>query len=103
MELEALIRVMRAFGVQSEPVVGRSYAVRFMGSPYNPFVEDCRSIQVTAHNKGRLVSPLVIKSVLEKFEIKEPDFIEEVHRDSRNPKFEFPEHPTEEDRPPTIQ
>ena len=77
MELEALVKLMRAFfQIATDRVEGRPYSVRFIESPYNPFVEDCRSIQVSAHNRGTRMSPHNIKAVLAKFEIKEPDFLE---------------------------
>ena len=62
------------FGIQAEMIPDRPYAVRLVGSPFNPFVEECRSLTVYAHNRGSNVSPLNILAVLEKFSIKLPDF-----------------------------
>lgn len=102
MELQALIRVMRAFGIQSEPVVGRNNTVRFMESPYNPFVEDCRSVQVPAHNRGTHVCPLVIKAIIDKFGIREQDFIAQVVTDSeRFGPSAPPSGSGDEDHPPS--
>lgn len=77
MELEVLIHIMRtSFDIVTEIVDGKPYAVRFVGSPYNTFVEDCRHIQIFTHNKGRSVSPHNIKAVLAKFNIGEKTFME---------------------------
>ncbi len=77
MELEVLVHVMRtSFDIVTEAVDGKPYAVRFVGSPYNPFVEDCRHIQIFTHNRGRSVSPHNIKAVLAKFDIGEKAFME---------------------------
>jgi hypothetical protein len=76
-DLEVLIRVMRtSFAVATEPVNNKPYAVRFVGSPYNTFVEDCRHIQIFAHDRGRVVSPHNIKAVLVKFDIEESLFLD---------------------------
>ena len=76
-ELEVLIHVMRtSFDIVTEVVEGKPYAVRFVGSPYNTFVEDCRHIQIFTHHRGRSVSPHNVKAVLAKFEIEEADFLE---------------------------
>lgn len=80
LEFGALIKVMRALEIYHEPVVGKQYCFRFTGSPYNCFVEDCRSIQVMAHNKGRAVSPLNLVSILIKFDISEEAFFEAYDR-----------------------
>lgn len=77
MDLEALIKLMRAFfQIITERVDDKPYAVRFIGSPFNTFVEDCRSIQVFTHNCGLKMSPHNIKAVLAKFEITEAAFLE---------------------------
>jgi len=77
MNLEVLMHIMRAsFDIVTEVVDGKPYAIRFVGSPYNTFVEDCRSIQVFTHNRGRSVSPHNIKAVLAKFDISEKTFME---------------------------
>lgn len=76
LSLEDLARVLKAnFGIATEPDE-RPYWVRFVGTPYNPFVHGCRSTKVMAHNRGTHVSPLGIKQVLQKFEIPESDFLE---------------------------
>lgn len=77
MDITALIKMMRAcFQIVTEPVDGKPYAIRFMGSPYNPFCEETRSIQVFGHNRGSKMSPHNIKAVLAKFEITEATFLE---------------------------
>src|ERR1700722_2596794 len=86
---------MRAFGIHHLPVDGRPNCVRFIGSPYNAFVEDCRSMQVNAHSRGRTSRgecPLVVKALLVKFEINEQDFLGELNRDTK-PKPELPKEP----------
>ncbi len=74
--LEDFTRAMKTFLIYSEPVPGRPYAVRYTGPPYNPSVEECRSLQVTAHAKGTKVSPLVVFSVLEKFSVPVEEYLE---------------------------
>jgi hypothetical protein len=71
-------RAMKTFFVVSDPVPGRAYAIRYTGPPFKATNEDCRSLQVTAHAKGTMVSPLVIISVLEKFEIPAEEYLEAV-------------------------
>jgi hypothetical protein len=51
------------------------YAIRLTGSPYNPFLPDCKSLKVMAHNRGMKLSPYVVKQVLEKFGIPEIEFL----------------------------
>jgi hypothetical protein len=76
-ELEVLTRILRtSFSIVSEPVDGKPYAVRFIGSPYNTFCEDCRHIQIFTHHRGQSVSPHNVKAVLAKFEIEEKEFME---------------------------
>lgn len=83
-DLEVLMRVLRtSFSIVSEPVDKKPYAVRFIGSPYNPFVEDCRNIQIFTHNRGRSVSPHNVKAVLAKFEIEEKDFLDALYPGKR--------------------
>jgi len=76
MELQALIDLMRNhFDIGVEPIVGEpEYKVRFIAPPYDSFVPGCKSIKIVAHNRGTLVSPLNIKTVLAKFEISEDRF-----------------------------
>ena len=70
-------RVMKVyFGIYSEPVPGKPYFVRYTGPPYDQTNEDCRSMQVPAHAKGTLFCPLVIFSVLDKFEITCAEYLE---------------------------
>jgi len=77
LELEVLIRILRtSFSIVSERVDGKAYAVRFVGSPYNTFCEDCRHIQIFTHNRGQTVSPHNTRAVLAKFEIEEKDFMD---------------------------
>jgi hypothetical protein len=76
MELEALIRLMRThFDISIERIEGEpEYKVRFIAPPYDSFVPGCKSIKIEAHNRGTLVSPLNIKTILAKFEITEDRF-----------------------------
>lgn len=77
--LEEFTNVMKSsFTIYSEPVPGKPYSVRYTGPPYNPSHEDCRSLQVPAHAKGSMLCPLVIFSVLDKFEIPVEDYLEAV-------------------------
>jgi hypothetical protein len=75
MEFKALIKTLRALNIFHE-TVGKPYAFRFVGSPYNPHVEECTSILVMAHNRGTTVSPHNIESVLTKFGINKEEFFE---------------------------
>ena len=103
LELQALILTMRAFDIHNLQVEGRPNCVRFIGSPYNAFVEDCRSMQINCHARGKTsrgVCPLVIKSILEKFEIPEEDFLYALNTGAR-PKPSVPEGvPNNEDADP---
>jgi hypothetical protein len=75
--LEEFTKVMKAsFSIYSEPVPGKPYSVRYTGTPYDPSNEDCRSIQIPSHAKGTMLCPLVIFSVLDKFEIPIEDYLE---------------------------
>ena len=56
----------------------KSYAVRYIGKPYDYSIEECKSIQVFAHNRGTMFSPLVIFAVLDKFEIAPTAYLEAV-------------------------
>ena len=68
--VEEFTRIMKTqFAIFSEPVPGKPYFVRYTGPPYDQTNEDCRSMQVPAHAKGTKFCPLVIFSVLDKFEI----------------------------------
>jgi hypothetical protein len=57
------------FGIGSEAVAGKPYAVRYTRLPYEPNNQDCKSVQVFAHAKGTVFSPLCVKAVLLKFDI----------------------------------
>jgi hypothetical protein len=76
MELQALIRLMRKhFDICVEPITGEpEHKVRFIAPPYDSFMPGCKSIQITAHARGTLVSPLNVKSLIAKFEITEDRF-----------------------------
>jgi hypothetical protein len=68
--VEEFTRIMKTqFAIYSEPVPGKPYFVRYTGPPYDQSNEDCRSMQVPAHARGTKFCPLVIFSVLDKFEI----------------------------------
>lgn len=95
MELGDLARLMKEhFGIAHESMEDKPYYVRFIGSPYVPFVEDCRSLGVMAHHRGTKVSPYNIKQVLTKFDITEEQF-----RDGYNSFFLGDTHPPEPPRP----
>ena len=75
--VEAFSRIMRThFGIFSEPVANRPNAVRYTGPPYDQSNEDCRSLQVFAHARGTMLSPLVIYHVLDKFEVQPTTYCE---------------------------
>jgi hypothetical protein len=108
LELQALILTMRAFDIHNLQVEGRPNCVRFIGSPYNAFVEDCRSMQVNCHARGKTgrgVCPLGIKALLDKFEIPEEDFLAALNTGSR-PKPNAPADVSSEEesglRPPLV-
>jgi hypothetical protein len=56
------------------------YKFRFIGPPYVETEANCRSVLVSAHNRGKALpltlSPLVIAAVLRKFDIPEERFHE---------------------------
>jgi hypothetical protein len=63
------------FSIYTEDVEGKSYAKRFVGSPYNTFVQECRSIVVYTHNKcPERLSPHSVLAVLSKFGIAKDDY-----------------------------
>jgi len=67
MELATFVRLMREeFAIYAEPWK-QPYGVRFVGSPYNTFLPDCRSLVIFAHNRGTMISPISIQRVLDKF------------------------------------
>ena len=81
MLLHDFTKVMKEyFGILNEVVPRRIYAIRLIGSPYNAFVSECRSIQVMAHHRGKAqpahISPHHIRAVLNKFNIQEKDFLD---------------------------
>ena len=77
--VEDFTKILRAtFSIYAEPVPGKAYAVRYTGSPYDHSQDECRSLVVYAHAKGTIFSPLVIFSVLSKFDISVPSYNEAV-------------------------
>jgi hypothetical protein len=58
----------------SEYVEGSSYLYKFIGKPYNCFVQDCPSRIIPTHHRGTKFSPLCLKCLLDKFEISEQEF-----------------------------
>lgn len=73
MDLEDFCRLMKdEFAILHEAVDGKPHWFRFMDSPYNPYVS--KSLSVMTHHEGKKLSPLVIKQVLAKFDIKEEQF-----------------------------
>ncbi len=63
------------FGIACEPT-DHEYLVRFVGPPYKPDSEACRSLAVMTHNRGAMLSPHNINQVLAKFDITEERFWE---------------------------
>ena len=95
MELGDFCRLMKdCYGILHEPVVRRPNWFRFIGSPYNAYAEECRSISMMAHNRGTRFSPHHIKQVLAKFRIDEEHF-----KDCYNQFFGL--SPTSASPPPT--
>ncbi len=75
MEIGDFAQLMRQeFSIYATPDETKRYAVRFTGCPYNPFVPDCPSILVFAHNRGTKISPIAIMAVLGKFQKNEQEF-----------------------------
>jgi hypothetical protein len=74
MEFEDLRNLMRTYFDIATEAADRPYCSRFIGPPYNSFHPDCRSLVVTAHNRGTKVSPHNIKALMAKFEISEDQF-----------------------------
>ena len=81
MDIGEFARLMKEeFSILHEPVKGRPYWFRFTGSPYNPFVDECRSLSVMGHNRGTRLSPHHIKHILAKFGIEEAQFKDAYNR-----------------------
>jgi hypothetical protein len=77
-DLGSLSQILKDyFNILSDPP-SEKYKVRFIGSPYNPFVAECSSITATAHHRGGSrglqVAPIMVKQVLRKFGITENEF-----------------------------
>ncbi len=95
MQLVEFTRLMRvAFDVASEVTPSRPYFVRLIGSPYNSFVEGCKSIGVMAHDRGSKISPHNIKQVLLKFDLTEAQFREAYNADYGQPPQDTASAPT---------
>ena len=77
-ELQLLLTVMKAaFQIlPGEPIIGKPYFVRLIGPPYRPKDPNCRNLIVPTDNRGTTVCPLVIRQVLNKFQIKGADFVQ---------------------------
>jgi hypothetical protein len=67
----------KAFQVlQFEPVPDKPHLVRLVGAPYKPTDPNCPHLTVPVNKETRIVSPLVIKRVLAKFQIQDLNFIQ---------------------------
>lgn len=66
------------FGIVSEMVPAKPTAIRYTGAPYDHSNEDCKSLQVFPHSKGTILCPLVVFSILQKFEIPESEYLEAI-------------------------
>jgi hypothetical protein len=62
---DILIKVMRGFGIFTEPT-NQPYKIRFTEGS-NSYAPGKASIQVTAHGNGTVFSPAVIGSIARKF------------------------------------
>lgn len=72
------------FSIFAEPIPERSFGVRFFkGPPSAHSVAESPSMVVYPHAKGTMVSPLVIFSVLRKFDISIEDYLEAVLTDGK--------------------
>jgi hypothetical protein len=75
--VETFTQIMRKdFNIFSEPVPGKAYGVRYTNEPSAQSKDERKSIQVFTHNKGTMLGPLVITSILTKFEIDEASYLE---------------------------
>lgn len=72
-ELSLLILTMKGFNILSE-VGNKLHAVRFTGPPYNPSDQQCRSVEIISHQRGRTVSGFHVDHLLRVFGIAEVDF-----------------------------
>ena len=90
-EVTVFLRVMkRAFQVlQFEPVPDKPHLIRLVGAPYKPTDPNCRHLTVPIDRNTGIVSPLVIKRVLAKFQIEDPNFIQALN-DSKLETMETP-------------
>ena len=68
-----VVRVLKdCHGVFLEPVKDKPYYVRFRQ------LQTGRTIQGMTHEKGPIISPIFLRQILERFEIKLPDFLEDL-------------------------
>jgi hypothetical protein len=66
-----VVRVLKDYhGVFLEPVKDKPYYVRFRQ------LQTDRTVQGMTHAKGTKISPLFLQQILDRFEIKVPDFLE---------------------------
>jgi len=78
LEITVFLGVMKkAFQVlQGEPAPDKPHLIRLVGPPYKPTDPNCRSLTVPVNRDTGMVAPLVIKRVLAKFQIEQPNFIQ---------------------------
>jgi hypothetical protein len=80
LEAQVLARLMKnRFGILSEDFEGDPPKFRLIGPPYDPTDPMCRSIVVPTHNLGGYrVSPLVLRQIINKFELDISEFMDGV-------------------------
>lgn len=61
-----------------EPSASEPAKVRLVGPPYKPGDPNCRHLAVPINKQTNRVSPLVLRHVIEKFQIEVKDFLQSV-------------------------
>ena len=73
-------KVLRnSFSIASAQSDANPKLTRFIGAPFNQFVETCRATSVAPHDGGTKISPHNILAVLTKFDIPVKDFLEALY------------------------
>jgi hypothetical protein len=80
LELSVAIRLFKdRYGIFQEPVEGRPYYLRFKE------LATGKEIQGMTHSKGTAISPRFILEILGRFDIKIPDFLEDLAAIKKGP------------------
>ena len=79
LELVVVLRALRNHGVFQDQVKDKPYYIRFKQ------LDSERNIQGFTHAKGTKISPRFLLQVLERFDIKLPDFLESVTAVKKGP------------------